>query len=287
MIGSDLKELGYLFQWSRLDAQKFLLLQRRNRIYGTGDLDEGQNREAFCSKMSKTLESMAGDLRFSFSDVFDETLPPSPVEGNALNNVKEAMEAAALKNTSMNLFVDTATSSKWGAESAEGVVTCVRPSHAIFSVKLNKCITAREMLLCQGIFSGDFRSPSAVEEVVGNPKFAQDLAGNAFASTCAQAQTIASLVNAFGCKRIGSPMENVITPTKSCADVSGISRSSSSVGNDDDANGFVAASDDRTPSTKRKSGMAQYLEGYGKRSKFDPAPAAKAHQDRVECFDSC
>ncbi len=40
VIIRDLKSLGYVFQFSKMDAQNYLLTQRRTRVYGTGDLEQ-------------------------------------------------------------------------------------------------------------------------------------------------------------------------------------------------------------------------------------------------------
>lgn len=88
----DLKHLGYIFQFSKLDAQNFLLTQRRTRVYGLGDLDEGQDVERFRDDMKATLSSLSSDIRFPCKDVFDQNLPKTTLQGNAAMKVREAVE---------------------------------------------------------------------------------------------------------------------------------------------------------------------------------------------------
>ncbi len=286
MIASDLKQLGYVFQWSKLDAQQYLLLQRRNRVYGTADLDEGQDSQTFFDKMADTLASLSGDTRFNFSDVFDASLPKSALTGQAASNVQEAIQKAALKNESSNLFVDTSTSDSWETESAERVCTCVRPSHPVYSVKLERYVEIAEMFLCQGLFKNDFHSASAIEDILReNPAAAQDLAGNAFASTCAQAQLLASLVNASGWKHVkggrtisqaSSVAENALNTPSSKESFRDSKPSSDDLSDSGDT---VLQGDGR----KRKYDVTDYMTPMPseKRTRFSPAPAALPFQVRV------
>ena len=128
-----------------MSAQHYLLPQRRCRVCGLADLDEGQDSEVFSSMMYHTLDSMSSDARFNFDDVFDANLPTAPPRGNAEKNVNQALQRTAVKNESTNVFVDTSTSTSWEAEYAENMLTCIRPSHPIFSVKYNRYITVAEM----------------------------------------------------------------------------------------------------------------------------------------------
>lgn len=167
MIKRDLKAIGYQFQWSKLDAQEYLLLQRRNRIYGLGDLDEGQNSETFSATMQKSLSSMASGVSFGFDQIFDKNLPKCTLKGNALDRMKEAIQKYQYQESeSSNLFIDTATSSQREAEAAVGVATCVKPSHSIYSTHLERFLTVQELFHCQGIFKDDFHSPDAFGDVL-------------------------------------------------------------------------------------------------------------------------
>ena len=283
MIVEDFKELGYIFQWSKMSAQHYLLPQRRCRVYGLADLDEGQDSEVFSSMMYHTLDSMSSDVRFNLDDIFDANLPTAPPRGNAEKNVNQALQRTAVKNESTNVFVDTSTSASWEAEYAENMLTCIRPSHPIFSVKYNRYITVAEMFKCQGIFKQDFQNPAVLDEILKqSPGDAQDLCGNAFASTCAQAQLLASLVNASGWTHIGasdvSKMETNVaeSPVPNKVSLDALA-SSESISAHSCSNESKSTSPRVSPS-KRKSSIQGYLTPSGKRSKFDQAPAAKQHK---------
>jgi hypothetical protein len=277
VIADDLRNLGYIFQWSKLNAANFLLLQRRLRVWGFADLDEGQDLDDFSSRMHDTLHSMASEIRFPFEAVFDATIPEAPVEGNAALNVQQALESSAIKNGSSNLFVDTSTSSQWASEFAENISTCIRPTHSIFSTRLNRCITAKEMFLCQGIFAQDFNNPDAIEHVLQNPKDAQSLAGNAFASTVAQVQLLAGLVNAVAWKHVAP----------STGSASGVSFQAACSSDSLEFGDVSSSSALVTPCHKRKSTMEKFLVHNDKRRCFEQAPAAPPHQDRVFTILHC
>ena len=273
VIKRDLKDRGYLFQWSKMDAQQYLLRQRRNRVYGCADLDEGQDAKLFCQNMQSTIENMASDVSFPFDDIFDRTLPKCALHGNALDQVNAALEASISKCESQNLFVDTSTSSQRNPEAAEGVTTCIRPSHPIYSTELQRFVTAREMFLCQGLFPQDFENPAAVQHLwETDPKQAQDLAGNAFASTCAQVQLLASLIHAKGWSHIGT---NDTVTTGSSSQHSPRRSMSNDAVEQGDHDKSESPSD---LSRKRSSSMSSYLTSSSKRTRFEAAPAAKPHK---------
>lgn len=187
-----------------MDASQYLLPQRRNRVYGTADLDQGQDLDVFQSKMQQTLSTLTSDKTFPFEDVFDESLPKIAVPNSLQKRVNQAIEqCASLNKSSTNAFIDTSTSSGRPPEMAINKTTCIRPSHPIYSIRLGRFVTVAEMFKCQGLWKDDFAAPNAIDEELKNTSDAQDLCGNAFASTCAQAQLIASLVHAKGWQSIG------------------------------------------------------------------------------------
>lgn len=203
MMARDLKQLGYVFQHSKVDSQNYLLLQRRNRVYGLGDLDCGQSSGDLAKRLLTTMLDLASESNsFAFDDVFDSSLPKCALRGNALDKVNQAVERSLIDNKSQNLFVDTSTSADRDAEVAVGVCTCIRPSHPIYSVKLGRYVTVGELFNCQGLWKEDFRRPEAIDRLLQLPAKAQDLCGNAFSSTVSQAFLLASLVHGQGWKNI-------------------------------------------------------------------------------------
>lgn len=281
----DLKQLGYIFQFSKLDAQNFLLTQRRTRVYGLGDLDEGQDVERFRDDMKATLSSLSSDIRFPCKDVFDQNLPKTTLQGNAAMKVREAVEKYALQSQSNNIFVDTSTSSQRSSECAVGVTTCIRPSHPIWSVELSRFVSVEEMFICQGIFKQDFHFPGAITKTLSDPNKAQDLAGNAFASTCAQAQVIASLVNAKGWSRIAGDDQCQLQsmPSSSSQDREAYELDCDGNDSDDDHDEEDSTTCSSSQNIKRKHQIDQFFsrdEDRIKRAKLEQAPAAKAFQER-------
>jgi len=256
-----------------MDARQYLLRQRRNRIYGCGDLDEGQDAALFSQQMQTSIEHMASDVVFPFDSIFDRTLPKCALHGNALDQVNAALEANINKGESQNLFVDTSTSSKRNPEAAEGVTTCIRPSHAIYSTELQRYVTAQEMFLCQGLFAQDFENPRAVQHLLEtDPKQAQDLAGNAFASTCAQVQLLASLIHAKGWSHIG--INDILTTGSSPEHSTERSMSNDAI----DQSDHDKSESPSSSAKKRSSSVFSYFTSSSKRTRFEAAPAAKAHK---------
>lgn len=275
-IYRDMKSLGYLFQWCKLDAQDYLLPQRRNRIYGFGDLDEGQDYDSFAKNMYSTCQSMTSDRLFNFTDIFEQNLPSCVLHGNALENVQRAIDKHASEST--NIFVDTSTSARFLECSVEST-TCIRPSHPIFSVQLNRYLTVEELFRCQGIWPVDFENPEAFQRVLKHPAKAQDLCGNAFASTCAQAMLISSLVHGKGWKHVDSNNDGTMLGNPSMV--------SSSGGSSDVAASPMSSPLEETtpkkntsPKTVGQTNINAYLKTTPseERSAFCKAPAAKAFE---------
>ena len=263
VVTSDFKELGYVFQYSKLDARRFLLPQRRTRVYGTADLDEGQSQQDFRQLMSETLSDLSSDIHFDHGQVFEEGLTTTALQGNAARVVQEAVEKGRLQNESNDLYVDTSSSHSREAEMSYGATTCVRPTHPIYSVKRERFLTVAELWRCQGLFRDDFERPEAVDQILQQPKLAQDLCGNSFASTCAQAQLIASLCHCKGWKSLSGCAVR-------CSERLARGDSESTVP-------YTAPSPASVSSgrnTPMKRNLHDYGESTGKRTKFPQAPAA-------------
>ena len=80
-------------------------------------------------------------------------------------------------------------------EYAADCTTCVTPTHKIWSYKLQRHLTVKELLAAQGIWACDAEVPSAFEEMLGNPTLAQSLAGNCMTGTTVQAVCLAAFVS--------------------------------------------------------------------------------------------
>jgi site-specific DNA-cytosine methylase len=198
-IKRDMNELGYLWEVGRTDARDFLLRQRRNRVYGTADLNSGQSEQVYQARMAATMNSMKSDINFPFDAVFNTALScEKPRLRREQLKVEEAVRKGMMDSGCSNMFVDTSTSESRMAECVQDVLPCIRPTHPIYSQKLCRYVTVEEMWKCQGLWTSDFDNPSAVTHMLSIPKQAQDLCGNAFASTCCQAKLLASMVHSKG-----------------------------------------------------------------------------------------
>lgn len=175
-------DLGYIFSWQKLDAQSFLLRQRRTRIWGVADLMGDQTQSDFQERMKKTLDSMSGTNLFDYGDAFDLRIPKQRLKNDLQKQkLEEAIAQARLRNSDdssePDIFIDTSTSKERMVESAEHVATCVRPTHQIYSSYLGRCLTTQELWTCQGLFRSAFPNEKAYDEILKNPVQAQDLAG--------------------------------------------------------------------------------------------------------------
>ena len=206
----DLEQLGYVLEYNRVDTQDYLLPQRRNRIYATADVGNGQCAKSYHLAMQKTMDAMASDTQMNFNTFFDTSLPADELTTDRQQTkLKEALEAACLHSQTNNVFIDGSTSNSRSPEYAINVLTCVRPSHQIYSQKLQRWVTITEMWNAQGLFAANFANPQAVHEMLCRPNLAQSLAGNAFSSTVVQAKLIASMVHSNGWETILEGSSNV------------------------------------------------------------------------------
>ena len=99
---------------------------------------------------------------------------------------------------SKNLFFDTSLSearSDISVEAMLDVLTCVRPTHSIYSVQLGRYVTGAECLKQQGIWRVDSENVSVYDRMAASDKFSQDIAGNAFSSTACQASLLACFIS--------------------------------------------------------------------------------------------
>ena len=166
VVQDDLANMGYIFAWQKLDAQSFLLRQRRTRVWGVADLMGEASQHDFQKRMKHTLECMSGTKLFNYEDIYDLKMPKQRLK-NELQKKKlqEAIQNTRLKHgddsTIPDIFIDTSSSSQRIAESAEHVATCVRPTHHIYSSFLGRCLTVKELWACQGLFESSFINKNA------------------------------------------------------------------------------------------------------------------------------
>ena len=182
VVTEDLEQLGYMFSWRKLDAQSFLLRQRRLRVWGVADVMNDPSQESFRERMRKTIDSMSGNDLLEFEKCFDITLPKQRLT-NELQRKKlsQSLAKARLRcgdsGEEPNVFMDVSTGKDRDAESAENVSTCVCPSHQVYNSILGRTLCAKELWHCQGLFESAFPNVQAVRELMKNHAQAQGLAG--------------------------------------------------------------------------------------------------------------
>ena len=176
----DLARLGYTFEFQRLDAQKFLVRQRRNRIWGSADVSI-PDAETYGQHMASTVRSVQSDNLFPWEDCFDTSMASSSssvgLPERVLRQLETAIADAQLIDGSSCVFLDVSKSDAF-MEQATNVATCIRPTHDIYSHQLGRKLTVPELWCCQGLWRDDFPCPQTIDELLNeNPSKAQDLAG--------------------------------------------------------------------------------------------------------------
>ena len=62
VMEEDMAQPGYIMEYTKVDTQRFLLRQRRNRVYATADVSTGQCQQDYAAKMRATLASLESDM---------------------------------------------------------------------------------------------------------------------------------------------------------------------------------------------------------------------------------
>ena len=130
---------------------------------------------------------MQSTFQFDDADNFQKLPQEAPKEGR---HAKLVAEALALEGAS-NVFVDCSTSIGRNMK-ATSVCPCVTPTHPVYAAHLGRYLGASDFLQCQGMWPSTFE-PGVREQLLAEPAFAQDLAGNGFSSTVCQVATLASM----------------------------------------------------------------------------------------------
>lgn len=95
-----------------------------------------------------------------------------------------------------NIFIDMSQSvgrgEKCQIESCQDCSTCITPAHPIYSVKLRRYITGKEMLGLQAVWKVDSEDKGVFDRMA-HSRLAQDLAGNGMTGTVVQAVALCAL----------------------------------------------------------------------------------------------
>lgn len=78
VLKTDVTDLGYKVASQIVDSQKFVVRQRRNRLYACMELDRGLGLADFPSHFAATLKSLQTDLHFPMEECFIQDAPEVP-----------------------------------------------------------------------------------------------------------------------------------------------------------------------------------------------------------------
>ena len=138
------------------------------------------------------LEAMQSNQQLPMSAVFEQGLPKqSPKAGIEAAIVQRAQ--AAHEGIS-SVFVDTVTSLQRPTHSAH-VCPCITPTHPIYSTALERYLTQKDLMHCQGFWASCL-SPETYKSLQDDSKRGQDMIGNSFSTTVFQAVLLSSMASA-------------------------------------------------------------------------------------------
>ena len=135
-------------------------------------------------------------------------------------------------------------------------MTCIRPSHGIYSAKYKRWVTVEEMWKAQGLWVSNFENPQAVRDMLAtNPKDAQDLGGNAFSGTAVQAKVLASMVHSMGWVNIANEKNQYKDGSIVVSALDDALHHATSTESNDVETGFQTPTDSKKCSLKRSFSM--------------------------------
>ena len=164
-----------------------MLPQRRNRVYGLAFAMAGSSTAQVQETYSQCLEALKTNFQFPSDLLFERNPREKPTPGH-----QKIIKAVQNKcPSSIDLYVDCASSSS-RLTYGDKVVPCLTTSHAIFSTRLQRYLSKRDLLCCQGFWPSTFNPEAYKLLLEGNT---QEVVGNAFSSTVCQA----TFLTAFAC----------------------------------------------------------------------------------------
>lgn len=173
--------------WTNVDTFRYLLPQRRNRIWGFAAVAGARKREEMESTYTTVLNAMASHSKIASGEIF----LPAPQQSLQKGRHEEVLANALKACGSRGLFVDCSTSVRRTVAMNCGV-PCVLPTHPVWSVDHQRYLGASDFLRAQGIFPGSFKK-EVYETMLNTNGLAQSIAGNSFSSTVFQAAALASM----------------------------------------------------------------------------------------------
>ena len=174
-----------------MDSQKYLVRQRRNRVYGCAQLNTGSASDGFSQVFLSTVRSLQSDVHLTMEQCFGKAQKEEVRNSREKQLLESALDHFGVAPGS-NVFVDMSTSSSRNPECNLNAATCVTPMHPIYSAWLGRYLKPVEILSCQGIWRADAENTEAFDRMVDSQ--GQELAGNSFTGTTVQAVTLAALI---------------------------------------------------------------------------------------------
>lgn len=175
-----------------MDSKRHLLPQRRNRVYGVASLVTpwGDAKAITKQKWVECWDDLKTNAQFPMEMMFEDKPIETLKDGRHTCLVDRAQRASV--GSSANLFVDCNSSTR-RLTYADGAIPCITPTHPVWSCKLRRYLSSKDLLNAQGLWASTM-SASTYQHVLANDTFARDLAGNSFSSTVVQCALLASFV---------------------------------------------------------------------------------------------
>lgn len=130
----DMEKQGKSFAYKLVDTAKFLLPQRRNRVYGVASQDSTTS-EAFQVEYEDVLSLFESFARWPLDEFLSGPQPDTAmVLTKRFKDMVQSLKKEAVGVVDPDLFVDMSTSAARPPEKAFRMSTCLRPTHKVYSV---------------------------------------------------------------------------------------------------------------------------------------------------------
>eukprot|EP00438_Fugacium_kawagutii_P002851 Skav214137 [mRNA] locus=scaffold1185:768268:769287:- [translate_table: standard] len=214
----DMETHGHSFTFLKVDANGYLLPQRRNRVFGCSSSVGSKTPQEIEGEQQKWREVFARlgcgptEQQFSLEDILESGHDVKPLQApQDLKNWKLVLaRVKRTKGADPNATICLCMgSSEARLEYMINASTRVRPPHDVRCNLVERPLVGCELLRLQGSFPDDYPHPEAVQNL--SQPLARDLAGNAFPTTVLQADFIASLIAHEAWDRVAS-RQNFASP---------------------------------------------------------------------------
>ena len=172
-------------------------------------------------EVTNTLNHLQSDTVLAMDQQLRTDLPREEFKVERHQKVAQAaIDVAQVRHVGqpVNLFVDVGSSEN-RLEHCDGASTCIKPTHAVWSVQHHRYVTLQEMFGLQAHWIADHPHPDVMRKLWADPVLAQESIGNAFSLTVAQAVLLAAISHSQGLReRVGSRASPSAASTKEALD---------------------------------------------------------------------